>query len=49
MPDELPPPFEMVTQEACPLCGVIMVDEHAHLKCPSCKFIIPCCEGGDCG
>jgi hypothetical protein len=42
-------PFVLVTQEACPQCGIIMEDEHQHLKCPECKFVVPCCEGGDCG
>lgn len=27
----------------CDLCGHQMEPEHAHMKCPSCGYILPCC------
>ena len=27
----------------CDLCGHPMEPEHAHMKCPSCGYILPCC------
>ena len=27
----------------CDLCGQPMEPEHAHYKCPSCGYILPCC------
>jgi len=27
----------------CDLCGHPMEPEHAHYKCPSCQYILPCC------
>lgn len=27
----------------CDLCGDPMEPEHAHMKCPSCGYILPCC------
>jgi rubrerythrin len=27
----------------CDLCGHPMEPEHAHYRCPSCGFILPCC------
>jgi rubrerythrin len=27
----------------CDLCGHPMEPEHAHYKCPSCGYIMPCC------
>jgi rubrerythrin len=27
----------------CDLCGHPMEPEHAHYKCPSCGYILPCC------
>lgn len=27
----------------CDLCGQAMEPEHAHYKCPSCGYILPCC------
>ena len=27
----------------CDLCGHPMDPEHAHYKCPSCHYILPCC------
>jgi rubrerythrin len=30
-------------QPPCDLCGHPMEPEHAHMKCPSCGYILPCC------
>ena len=27
----------------CDACGAPMEPEHAHYKCPSCGYILPCC------
>ena len=27
----------------CDLCGHPMEPEHAHYRCPSCHYILPCC------
>jgi rubrerythrin len=27
----------------CDICGHPMEPEHAHYKCPSCGYIMPCC------
>jgi rubrerythrin len=27
----------------CDVCGAPMEPEHAHYKCPSCGYILPCC------
>lgn len=27
----------------CDLCGHPMEPEHAHYRCPSCGYILPCC------
>jgi rubrerythrin len=27
----------------CDACGTPMEPEHAHYKCPSCGYILPCC------
>jgi hypothetical protein len=27
----------------CDACGHPMEPEHAHYRCPSCGFILPCC------
>lgn len=33
------------TSEQCPQCNEAdMIEEHAHLKCPKCMFVIPCCD-----
>jgi rubrerythrin len=27
----------------CDACGAPMEPEHAHYRCPSCGYILPCC------
>jgi rubrerythrin len=27
----------------CDACGTPMEPEHAHYRCPSCGYILPCC------
>jgi Zn finger protein HypA/HybF involved in hydrogenase expression len=27
----------------CDLCGHPMEPEHAHYRCPNCRYILPCC------
>jgi rubrerythrin len=27
----------------CDVCGTPMEPEHAHYRCPSCGYILPCC------
>ncbi|HEX6207731.1 MAG TPA: hypothetical protein VF058_05160 [Actinomycetota bacterium] len=27
----------------CPVCGEAMEPEHAHYRCPTCRYIEPCC------
>ena len=29
----------------CPFCGTQMYAEQAHNRCPSCRYIEPCCDG----
>lgn len=33
----------------CPRCGSMTRPEHAHNKCDTCGYIVPCCEPGSGG
>ena len=35
----------MGLQIPCPYCGAQMYAEHAHNKCPECRYVEPCCDG----
>ena len=36
-------------QIPCPYCGAQMYAEHAHNRCPECRYIEPCCDGAPLG
>ena len=36
-------PAEESKRPPCDACGSPMEPEHAHHKCPSCGYILPCC------
>jgi hypothetical protein len=39
----------MALELPCPYCGTQMNAEHAHNRCPSCRYFEPCCDGAPLG
>jgi hypothetical protein len=35
----------MALELPCPACGTHMYAEHAHNRCPRCRYVEPCCDG----
>lgn len=35
----------MALELPCPYCGTQMYPEHAHNRCPRCRYVEPCCDG----
>lgn len=35
----------MALEIPCPYCGTQMYAEHAHNRCPQCRYFEPCCDG----
>jgi hypothetical protein len=36
---------DMALEIPCPYCGSQMYAEQAHNRCPTCRYIEPCCDG----
>ncbi|WP_162802777.1 hypothetical protein [Ornithinimicrobium avium] len=39
----------MALELPCPYCGTQMYAEHAHNRCPRCRYVEPCCDGAPIG